>query len=127
MNNNLGNGFIYSYSAKDQAEVKKIREKYVTGEENKLEMLKKLDASVTAKGTLWSLIIGIVGALILGIGMCCVLVWGSNIAIFVLGIVIGVIGIVPIGFAYPVFIYFEKKERERLAPEIIRLTDELLK
>lgn len=127
MNNNLGNGFSYSYSAKDQAEVKKIREKYVTDGENKLELLKKLDASVTVKGTLWSLIIGIAGALILGIGMCCVLVWGNNIAVFVLGIVIGVIGIVPIGFAYPVYIYFEKKERERIAPEIIRLTDELLK
>ena len=43
------------------------------------------------------------------------------------GIGIGVMGIVMLSVAYPVYTHIVKKEREKIAPEIIRLTDELLK
>ncbi len=122
------NGFSFSYSAKERSEIKKIRDKYVSeDEESKLEKLKRLDASVTSKSTFWSITIGIVGTLILGIGMCCVLEWGSDARVFVIGIILGIIGIIPIALAYPVYNYVEKKERKKITPEIIRLTDELLK
>jgi len=39
--------FEFAYSAKQQEEVQKIREKYVPREEDKLEQLRRLDASVT--------------------------------------------------------------------------------
>ena len=43
------NGFSYTYSAKEQAELKRIREKYTetTETEDKLTRLRRLDASVT--------------------------------------------------------------------------------
>jgi len=44
-----------------------------------------------------------------------------------LGIVIGVVGIVPVCFAYPLYNRTLKKEREKIAPEILRLSDELMK
>ena len=44
-----------------------------------------------------------------------------------LGIIIGIIGIVLVCVAYPIYNRIVKKEREKIAPEIIRLTDELIK
>lgn len=117
--------FTYNYSSSQQAEVKKIREKYIPMEENKMEQLRRLDESATRPGTVAALIEGILSTLVLGIGMCCCLVWAEKL--FVPGIIIGVIGILGIAGAYPIYYHITKRRREKLAPEIIRLTDELLK
>lgn len=116
--------FSYTYSAKQQEEIKKIREKYAPKEADKMEQLRRLDESVTRKGTVVSLIVGIIGALVLGVGMCCCMVWTE---LFILGIIVGVLGIGIVSAAYPLYNYVTKKEREKIAPEIIRLTDELMK
>ena len=116
--------FSYTYSAKQQEEIKKIREKYLPKEANKMEQLRRLDESVTRKGTVFSLVVGIIGTLVLGVGMCCCLVWTD---FFAVGIVVGLVGIAIVSAAYPLYNYITKKEREKIAPEIIRLTDELMK
>lgn len=116
--------FTYTYSAQQQEEIKKIREKYLPKEADKMEQLRRLDAGVTQKGTVVSLVIGIAGSLILGVGMCCCLVWTE---LFILGIIVGTIGIAAVSTAYPAYNFIIKKEREKIAPEIIRLTDELMK
>lgn len=116
--------FSYTYSAKEQEEIKKIRKKYVPKEADKMEQLRRLDAGVTQKGTAISLVVGIIGALILGTGMSMCMVWTE---LFVLGIIVGIVGIVMVSAAYPLYSYVTKKEREKIAPEIIRLTDELMK
>lgn len=136
-NNNETGGFRYTYSAREQAELKKIREKYIQkdkGEENKMERLRRLDAGVTQKATVVALVFGIIGTLILGIGMSLIMsdfgemVFASSqdIAILV-GVICGVVGCIPIGLAYPLYNLVTKRERSRVAPEIIRLTDELMK
>lgn len=119
--------FRYTYSAAQQQEVEQIRKKYLpeSEDEDKLSRLRRLDESCTAKATALSLIVGIVGALVLGVGMCCVLVWGGGW--FIPGIVIGVVGIAVLCCAYPLYNHVLEKERQRIAPEILRLTDELLK
>ncbi|MBQ8208937.1 MAG: hypothetical protein IJZ89_09425 [Clostridia bacterium] len=115
--------FSYTYSAKEQEEVKRIKSKYLPPEEDKMEQLRRLDRSVARKGTVYALIIGIIGTLIMGIGMCCTMVWEK----MVLGIVIGIIGIITAALAYPVYNRVTKREREKIAPEIMRLADELMK
>lgn len=119
--------FNYTYSASQQNEIKKIREKYAqpTEEEDKMERLRKLDASVTKPGTIVSLIVGIISALILGVGMCCTMVWADTL--FIPGIFIGMVGILGVTAAYPIYTRITKKQREKLAPEIMRLSDELMK
>lgn len=117
--------FNYTYSAKQQEEVKNIRKKYAVPEEDKMEQLRRLDNSVTQKATMLSIIAGVIGALILGIGMCCTMVWQG--IMFIPGILIGGIGIVVICLAYPLYNRTLKTEREKVAPEILRITDELLK
>ena len=70
MENNNGNkGFQYTYSAKEQAEIKRIREKYAPNREiveDKMERLRRMDAAVTAKSQAAALSFGIVGVLTLG-------------------------------------------------------------
>ena len=117
--------FQYTYSAKEQAEIKRIRSKYVPKEENKMERLRRLDASAAQKATMYAMIVGVIGALILGTGMSCCMVWADTLLIP--GIVIGVIGMAVVAVAYPLYNRTLKKERARIAPEILRLTDELMK
>lgn len=123
-NQNDEKSFKFTYSAKEQDEIKKIRQKYVS-EEDKMEQLRRLDKNVTKKGTMYSIIIGVIGSLLLGVGMSCTMV--LNESWFIPGIIVGVIGIALIIAAYPVYNYITQKEREKIAPEIIRLTDELMK
>ena len=125
--------FNYRYSAKEQEEIKRIRNKYTAPEEteDKMAQLRRLDASVYSKATTAALVIGIIGALVMGLGMSIVMTdigaaLGTILAMIV-GVGIGVIGIVLICLAYPMYTRTLKKEREKIAPEIIRLTDELMK
>ena len=125
--------FEFTYSAKEQEEIKRIRKKYATPveEEDKMAQLRRLDAGVYSKATTAALVIGIIGALVMGLGMSIVMTdigatLGTILAMIV-GVGIGVIGIVLICLAYPMYTRTLKKEREKIAPEIIRLTDELMK
>ncbi len=117
----------YTYSAKEQEEIKKIRDKYAprTKEETSMEQLRRLDASATKGATIVSLIVGIISSLILGIGMCCTMVWDNEL--FIPGIIIGIVGIIGVIAAYPIYTRMVKRKRAKLAPEIMRLSDELMK
>ncbi len=124
------NSFEYTYSAQRQQEVEEIRKAYLPTEEDKMEQLRKLHAIPTQKAQAASIAMGIIGALILGTGMSlCMTELGDAFGslAMVLGILVGIAGIVPVVLAYPVFNRTLKKEREKIAPEILRLTDELLK
>lgn len=119
------NTFTYQYSAKRNKEVESIRNKYIPREVSKLELLKKLDFRVQTAGQLQSLIIGIVGALVFGVGMCFgldVFVGADWLAL--LFCTLGGIIMIP---AYPVYRRIAKKTRAELTPEILRLSDEIMK
>ncbi len=127
--------FNYTYSAKEQEEIKRIRSKYQPQEvqEDKMQRLRRLDASVTEKATVVSLVIGIVGALIMGSGMSLVMtdigdILGieKSLGSFV-GILVGVLGIVLLSLAYPLYNRTLRKERGKVASEILRLSEELMK
>lgn len=121
---NINQTFVYTYSAPQQEEVKKIREKYMPKEVTKLDQLRRLDESTTKKGLACSLTLGTVSSLLLGIGMCCTMLWSE--IWFIPGIVVGLLGIAGIVLAYPLNNHLTKKERQRLAPEILKLSAELM-
>lgn len=116
--------FEFTYSAPEQEEIRRIREKYQQPQERqcKLERLRQLDAGVTRKGNVVSLCLGIVGALVMGAGMSLCMVWMD----YLRGIPLGLAGMVLAGAAYPVYRRITERERERVAPEILRLTEELM-
>jgi uncharacterized membrane protein YuzA (DUF378 family) len=115
--------FHYTYSAKQQEEIRRIREKYIAKEENKMEQLRRLDESATKTATVAALVLGIISALVMGVGMCCTMVWADKW--FVPGIIVGCIGLAGVIAAYPLYNRIAKKHREKIAPEILRLTEEL--
>lgn len=115
--------FEYTYSAPYRSEVQKIREKYLPKEVTKLDQLRALDAGVTRRGTAVSLIHGVLYALVLGLGMNCCMVWAEKL--FLPGIVIGCIGFAGVAATYPIYNHIVKQDREKIAPEILRLTEEL--
>ena len=115
--------FQFRYSAKQQEEIQRIRAKYIPRQEDKMEQLRRLDQSATRKGSIVSLVIGVLGCLLLGVGMCCTMVWTQDW--FIPGIVIGLLGILSVCLAYPLYIHVTKKEREKLAPQVLKLVEEL--
>jgi len=121
--------FHYTYSAQQQEEIRSIRKKYAAPEEDKMEQLRRLDRQATDKAQARSIALGVIGSLVLGTGMSLAMTdlsgFLSGAAMF-FGVLIGLIGIVLIALAYPVYHHTLQKERQRIAPEILRLTDELL-
>ena len=122
--------FEYTYSAQRQQEVEEIRKAYLPKEEDKMEQLRRLHAIPTQKAQAASLAVGIIGALILGTGMSlCMTELGAVLGhlAMIMGIMTGLAGIILVALAYPIYNRTLKKERERIAPEILRLSDELIK
>ena len=128
MENN--DSFSYTYSASRQQEVENIRNKYLPKEEDKMEQLRKLHAIPTQKAQAASLAVGVIGALIMGTGMSLAMTdIGSALGslAMVIGIAIGIVGMALVALAYPLYNRVLKKQREKIAPQILRLTDELMK
>lgn len=122
--------FSFTYSAQQQKEVEAIRKKYLPQETDKMDQLRKLHAIPTKKARAASLTIGIIGALIMGTGMSLAMTEiGAALGglAMILGIAVGLVGMVLVALAYPLYNRVLKKQREKIAPEILRLSDELLK
>ena len=117
--------FTYNYSAARNMEVESIRKKYMPHEESKLETLKRLDCKVQGAGVVESLCLGILGALVFGVGMCFFLdVFAGAAWITAILMICGIFLMIP---AYPMYRRIARKTREELTPEILRLSDELMK
>lgn len=122
--------FRYTYSAKQQEELLNIRKKYTEQSEDKMNKLRRMDRAVTRKATAVSIGVGVVGTLIMGVGMSLVMSEFGELlgnAAQPVGIIIGVIGMAMLVCAYPLYNVIVKKERKKIAPEILRLTEELMK
>ena len=124
------NSFEYTYSAERQQEIEAIRKKYLPKEEDKMEQLRRLHSIPTQKAQAASIAIGVLGTLILGTGMSlCMTDLGAALGhlAMVIGILAGILGLIMVALAYPLYNTVLRKERQKIAPEILRLSDELLK
>lgn len=124
------NSFEYTYSSQQRQEIEAIRKKYLPKEEDKMEQLRRLHSIPTQKAQAASIAIGVLGTLILGTGMSlCMTDLGAALAhlAMVIGILVGILGLIMVALAYPLYNAVLRKERQRIAPEILRLSEELLK
>ena len=122
--------FEYTYSAQQQQEVEAIRQKYLPKEEDKMEQLRRLHAIPSHKAQAAALSAGVVGTLIMGTGMSLVMTEIGDLLgslAIVAGITVGIVGIVLAALAYPIYNRVLKKQRQKIAPEILRLSEELLR
>jgi len=115
--------FEYTYSSKKQEEIEAIRRKYMPAEEDKMEILRKLDRSAENAATIAAIVIGVIGTLVFGTGMSLALVW----QFFFWGIILGVVGVILIAAALPLYKIILRRQREKVAPQILALSEELMK
>lgn len=124
--------FSYTYSARQQKEVEAIRKKYMPQEEDKMAQLRSLHAIPTQKAQAASLVVGVIGALIMGTGMSLVMTdLGEILGVYrnyatLIGIIVGLAGMVPVALAYPIYNRVLRKQRKKIAPQILKLSEELL-
>ena len=123
----MNNDFEFKYKAPSQnerKEIESIRNSYMpkSKEEQDLETLRSLDSKVKNIPMILSISIGIIGALILGVGLTMCLEW--NLLIW--GIVVGVVSLPPIIIAYPLFTRLSKKMKDKYGQQILQLSDKLL-
>jgi len=115
--------FHYTYSAKQQEEIRAIREKYLPKSDGKMIQLRKLDASAERAGTIAALVIGLGGTMLFGTGMYFTIDLEGGY--FAPGIVIGLAGLAMMGVAPIIRSIVVRRKREQIAPEVLRLADEL--
>ena len=122
----------YVFSAERQEEVRKIYQKYAprkgsakppSGEEEKMEQLRRLDRSVTRAGSAAALLTGLCGAVIHGVGTS--LIRGETT--FLPGTALALAGLALFLAAYPVYCFVVKKQRRRVEAQILTLCRELMK
>lgn len=113
--------FSYTYSSEQEAELTEIQNKYKPREESKMEKLRRLDRNAQKIGAVVSIAVGIFSTLLMGVGMCCCLEWSA----FAPGIILGVIGIGGIISAYPLYVFITGKQRQKIAPEVLKLIEEI--
>lgn len=117
---------VYDYSAKETSEIRQIRAKYLPREESKLDELRRLDSAVRNSGRVESITVGIIGALIFGVGMCLAMqVIAEGVWAVVLGVLVGLVGAVVMLCAYPICRKISDRAKARLAPRILELSEEL--
>lgn len=122
-----GKEFNYSYSAPTEAErntIESIRKQYAPTEikEERIKRLKSLDNRVREGAMIAGLTLGIIGTLIFGLGLSMVLEW----SMFIGGVAVAVVGLLPVAAAYPAYNYFLGRGKKKYGAEILKLTDELL-
>lgn len=123
----MSDQFNYKYTAptaEERKEIDSIRRQYSPKEqkETKLERLRRLDSLVKNTAVIWSLVFGVIGTLIFGLGLTMILEWN----IFIWGIIFMVVGSAPIAIAYPLYSFLLNKYKNRYGAEILRLSEELL-
>jgi Flp pilus assembly protein TadB len=118
--------YTYSYGADQREVAERLRRAYApkTKEETNVERLKRLDKTVMRKANTQAMAIGVLGALILGVGMCLTMVFTNW---FALGIVVGIAGLVICGVNWPLYQRAVARGRAQVRDEVLSLTDEILR
>lgn len=112
----------YKANARDQKKAENIRRQYVSREDNKMEQLKKLDRKVKAPGSIIAIILGVIGALVMGSGMAMMSVSGD----MTLELTLGIPGLVAMSLAYPIYALLTKSRKRKYATEILSLSDGII-
>jgi hypothetical protein len=111
--------------------VQKIRSQYTENEHTELDALKALDAKVKRPANVFACIHGSAGVLTMGAGMSLVMTdIGAKIgltATLVPGIMVGIAGMVMAMTAYPIYKKILSSRKKKAAPEILKLSENLLR
>ena len=111
----------------DKIYAQNIASEYAPKDDSKIVALKKLDKKAKLPAEIFTYSSGIIGALVLGVGMCLSMkiIGDQSTLMEILGIIIGLIGIVMVGVNYPIYKKMLEKGKKKYAYDIIRLAKEI--
>lgn len=111
----------------DKIYAEHLANEYAPKDDSKVIALRKLDARAKLPATVFTYSVGMISALIAGVGMCLsmnVIGNGSSVS-FVLGIIIGLVGLAGMGINYPVYKKMLARGKQKYAFEIMELAKEI--
>lgn len=111
----------------DKIYAEQIANEYAPKDTSKVVKLKKLDSKAKMPATIFTYSLGVISALVLGVGMCLAMGEignGSTISL-VFGIIIGVIGMIGMGVNYPIYKRMLANGKKKYAFEIMELAKEI--
>lgn len=106
---------------KERAQAEKIRRQYINRDQDKLELLRRLDGKVKMPGRIAGSLMGVVGTLIMGGCMSLIMVWGNMEK----GLILGVPGMILALLAYPTYSLITSRRKKKYAEEIFILSEEV--
>ena len=111
----------------DKIYAEQIANEYAPKDTSKVAALRKLDARAKLPANIFTYTFGVVSALLLGVGMCLTMgqIGGGTTGSFVLGIIVGVIGLAGAGANYPVYKKLLARGKQKYAYEIMELAREI--
>lgn len=111
----------------DKIYAEQLANEYAPKDASKVVALRKLDAKAKMPATIAVYTIGIVAALVMGMGMCLSMkvIGDGSTGMFVIGVVLGILGIAAVGINYPLYKKLIARGKEKYAYEIMELAREI--
>lgn len=111
----------------DKIYAEQLANEYAPKDTSKVVALRKLDAKAKLPANIFTYSFGIAAALVFGTGMCLAMgqIGSKTAGSFVLGILIGVLGMVGMGVNYPLYRRMLKRGKAKYAFEIMELAKEI--
>lgn len=111
----------------DKIYAEQLANEYAPKDASKVVALRKLDAKAKMPATITVYAIGIVAALVMGTGMCLSMkvIGDGSTGMFVIGVVLGILGIAAAGINYPLYKKLIARGKEKYAYEIMELAREI--
>ncbi len=111
----------------DKIYAEQLANEYAPKDASKVVALRKLDAKAKMPATITVYTIGIVAALVMGMGMCLSMkvIGDGSTGMFVIGVVLGILGIAAAGINYPLYKKLIARGKEKYAYEIMELAREI--
>lgn len=111
----------------DKIYAESIAKEYAPKQASKTVALRKLDAKAKNPANIFAYTFGIIMCLLFGVGMCLGMkvIGPDSIIFFILGIVLGIIGIVGMSINYSIYKKLLEKGKEKYAFEIMTLAKKI--
>ena len=111
----------------DKIYAEQLVNEYAPKDTSKVIALRKLDRKAKLPATIFTYTLGIIAALITGVGMCLSMnvIGSGTTAMFVLGVIIGILGLIGMGINYPIYKKLLASGKQKYAFEIMELAKEI--
>lgn len=111
----------------DKIYAEQLANEYAPKEDSKVIALRKLDARAKLPANIFTYTFGIFSSLVAGVGMCLSMdvIDNGSTAMFIAGVIIGILGLAGMGMNYPIYKRLLAKGKQKYAFEIMELAKEI--